>query len=109
MSLGVPSCPPAQYVVLQCQSPHRIILPSPHRVILPEALCAPVWLQALHAICLAHFERDQAAGGSLYANFARCYLQLAGAQPGTQPGQHKNKAQQLQGETAADSDQVSYM
>lgn len=32
-------------------------------------------------MCLAHFEADQAAGGNLYAKFARCYLQLAGAQP----------------------------
>ncbi|KAL3130729.1 hypothetical protein ABBQ38_000076 [Trebouxia sp. C0009 RCD-2024] len=36
------------------------------------------YAEALHKICLAHFERDQAAGGNLYAKFARCYLQLAG-------------------------------
>jgi hypothetical protein len=62
-----------------------------------------VWLQALHAMCLAHFEADQAAGGNLYAKFARCYLQLAG----TQPDQHKKKAQQHQAEGALLSDQVS--
>ncbi len=62
-----------------------------------------VWLQALHAMCLAHFEADQAAGGNLYAKFARCYLQLAG----TQPDQHKTKAQPHQAEGALFSDQVS--
>ena len=35
-------------------------------------------LQAMHKICLAHFERDQAAGGNMYVKFARCYLELAG-------------------------------
>ena len=58
------------------------------------------WLQALHAMCLAHFEEDQAAGGNLYAKFARCYLQLSGAKP----DQHKTKAQPHQ---ALSSDQVS--
>ena len=51
-------------------------------------------------MCLAHFEEDQAAGGNLYAKFARCYLQLSGAQP----DQHKTKAQPHQ---ALSSDQVS--
>lgn len=41
-------------------------------------------MQAMHKICLAHFERDQAAGGNLYSKFARCYLQLAGKEPGQQ-------------------------
>lgn len=43
-----------------------------------------VWMQAMHKICLAHFERDQAAGGNLYSKFARCYLQLAGKEAGQQ-------------------------
>lgn len=37
-----------------------------------------MYLQAMHKICLAHFERDQAAGGNMYVKFARCYLELAG-------------------------------
>ena len=57
------------------------------------------WLQALHAMCLAHFEADQAAGGNLYAKFARCYLQLAEEKP-NQPSS-KSKA-----EGALFSDQV---
>lgn len=61
------------------------------------------WLQALHAMCRAHFEEDQAAGGNLYAKFARCYLQLSGAQP----DQHKKKAQPHQAGGALLSDQVS--
>ena len=43
-------------------------------------------LQAMHAICLAHFERDRAAGGNLYAKFAKCYLQLAGVTPKPKEG-----------------------
>ena len=35
----------------------------------------------MHKICLAHFERDLAAGGNMYSKFARCYLQLAGKEP----------------------------
>lgn len=35
-------------------------------------------LQAMHNICLAHFERDKAAGGDMYARFAACYLKLSG-------------------------------
>ena len=42
-------------------------------------------LQALHALCLAHFERDQAAGGDMYARFAACYLNLAGQHQQHQP------------------------
>lgn len=62
-----------------------------------------VWLQALHAMCRTHFEEDQAAGGNLYAKFARCYLQLSGAQP----DQHKTKAQPQQAQGPLLSDQVS--
>ena len=40
----------------------------------------------MHAICLAHFERDRAAGGNLYAKFAKCYLQLAGVTPKPKEG-----------------------
>ena len=40
----------------------------------------------MHAICLAHFERDRAAGGDLYAKFAKCYLQLAGVTPKPKEG-----------------------
>ncbi len=54
-------------------------------------------------MCLPHFEEDQAAGGNLYAKFARCYLQLSGAQP----DQHKKTAQPHQAEGALLSDQVS--
>lgn len=32
----------------------------------------------MHNICLAHFERDKAAGGDMYARFAACYLKLSG-------------------------------
>ncbi|DBA83613.1 hypothetical protein WJX77_012231 [Trebouxia sp. C0004] len=60
------------------------------------------YAEALHTMCLAHFEADQAAGGNLYAKFARCYLQLAG----TQPDQHKSKTQPFQGEGALLPDQA---
>ena len=39
----------------------------------------------MHELCLAHFERDRAAGGNLYAKFAKCYLQLAGVTPKDSP------------------------
>ncbi|KAL0043790.1 hypothetical protein WJX82_000576 [Trebouxia sp. C0006] len=61
------------------------------------------YAEALHAMCRAHFEEDQAAGGNLYAKFACCYLQLSGAQP----DQHKKKAQPHQAGGALLSDQAS--
>lgn len=60
----------------------------------------------MHKICLAHFERDQAAGGNLYAKFARCYLQLAGKEP------DQMKSKQALPAVATDTgqpDQVSYV
>lgn len=37
-----------------------------------------LFVQAMHRICLAQFERDKAMGGDMYARFAGCYLKNTG-------------------------------
>lgn len=55
----------------------------------------------MHKICLAHMERDNAAGGNLYAKFARCYLQLAGREQACQTTVSQNSPRQQSSEGAA--------
>ena len=55
----------------------------------------------MHKICLAHMERDNAAGGNLYAKFARCYLQLAGKEQARQPMASQNPPSQQGSKGAA--------
>ena len=58
-------------------------------------------MQAMHKICLAHMERDNAAGGNLYAKFARCYLQLAGKEQACQTKASQNPISQQSSESTA--------
>ena len=48
-------------------------------------------VQAIHAICLARFELDKAAGGDMYIRFAKCYLQVGGTKPKQQSQQKPPK------------------
>lgn len=60
-------------------------------------------MQAMHKICLAHMERDNAAGGNLYARFARCYLQLAGKEQACQTKAFQNPPSQQSSENTAEA------
>lgn len=52
-----------------------------------QSLSASWLVQAIHALCLSHMERDQAAGGNMLARFAMCYLKMTGLDQGKAQGQ----------------------